>query len=80
MTYYLLLNGDDEKDAMYDTNILGEDSFKVFYPSLGFNILNKIINEKPELLEEIKIIDDHKNPHTITEFLDIVEKLRIKKA
>tara|TARA_Y100001938_G_scaffold144821_1_gene220239 strand:- start:331 stop:573 length:243 start_codon:yes stop_codon:yes gene_type:complete len=80
MTYYLLLNGDDEKDAMYDTNILGEDSFGVFYPSLGFNILNKIINEKPELLEEIKIIDDHKNPHTITEFLDIVEKLRIKKA
>ena len=80
MTYYLLLNGDDEKDAMYDTNILGEDSFGVFYPSLGFNILNKIINQKPELLEEIKIIDDHKNPHTITEFLDIVEKLRIKKA
>ena len=80
MTYYLLLNGDDEKDVMFDTNILGEESFGVFYPSLGFNILNKIINQKPELLEDIKIIDDHKKSHTITEFLDIVEKLRIKKA
>ena len=34
MTYYLLLDGDTEKDAMYDTNILGEESFKVFYPSV----------------------------------------------
>ena len=46
MRYYLLLEGDNESDVHFETNILGEESFKVFYPSLGFNILNKIINQK----------------------------------
>ena len=80
MTYYLLLNGDTEKDVIFDTNVLGEESFGVFSPSQGFGLLHKIINDKPELLDEIRIIDDHKKPHTITEFLDNLDKLRIKKA
>ena len=80
MTYYLLLKGDTEKDVMYETNVLGEESFEVFYPSIGFILMNKIINQRPELLEDIKILDDHKTPHTITEFLDKLDKWRIKKA
>ena len=27
MTYYLLLKGDTEKDVIFDTNVLGEESF-----------------------------------------------------
>ena len=46
MTYYLLLQGDTEKDVFYETNVLGEESFEKFYPSIGFTVLNKIINEK----------------------------------
>ena len=80
MTYYLLLKGDTEKDVMFETNVLGEESFGVFYQSIGFIQMNKIINEKPELLEDIKILDDHKTSHTITEFLDKLEKWRIKRA
>jgi|TARA_R110000744_G_scaffold310295_1_gene417994 prephenate dehydrogenase len=80
MTYYLLLKGDTEKDVIYETNVLGEESFEVFYPSMGFNMLHKIINQKPELLEDIRILDDHKTSHTITEFLDKLDKWRIKKA
>ena len=80
MTYYLLLKGDTEKDVMFETNVLGEESFGVFYPSIGFNIMSKIINDRPVLLEDIKILDDHKTSHTITEFLDKLEKWRIKKA
>ena len=80
MTYYLLLKGDTEKDVMFETNVLGEESFGVFYPSIGFILMNKIVNERPELLEDIKILDDHKTSHTITEFLDKLEKWRIKKA
>jgi prephenate dehydrogenase len=80
MTYYLLLKGDTEKDAMFETNVLGEESFGVFYPSIGFNIMSRIINDRPELLEDIKILDDHKTSHTITEFLDKLEKWRIKRA
>ncbi len=78
MTYYLLLEGDTEEDALYDTNILGEESFGTFYPSIGFIMLNRIINEKPELLESIQILDDHKNSYTLTNFLDELEQWKIK--
>ena len=80
MTYYLLLKGDTEKDAMYETNVLGEESFEVFYPSIGFILMNKIINERPELIEGIEILDEQRIPYTITEFLDKLEKWKIKKA
>jgi hypothetical protein len=78
MTYYLLLENDTEEDALYDTNILGEESFGTFYPSVGFMMLNRIINEKPELLESIQILDDHKNSYTLTNFLDELEQWKIK--
>ena len=78
MTYYLLLDGDTEEDALYDTNILGEESFGTFYPSIGFIMLNRIINDKPELLESIQILDDHKNSYTLTKFLDELEQWKIK--
>ena len=80
MIYYLLLGGDTEKDLLNETNILGEESFKVFYPSLGFNMFHKIINTKPELLESISIKDETNKSYTITEFLDLFNKWRIKKA
>ena len=82
MTYYLLLKGDTEKDVIFETNVLGEESFGVFYPSIGLGLLNKIIQdvEDDALLEDIRILDDHKTSHSITEFLDKLEKWRIKKA
>ena len=80
MTYYLLLEGDSEKDAYYDSNVLGEESFGVFYPSIGFKMLNMIVNQRPEYMEDLRILDEQKKYYSITEFLDIVEKLRVKKA
>ena len=80
MTYYLLLSGDSEKDAIYETNALGEESFETFYPSVGFMILHRIINQQPELLESLRILDEQKTPYTITEFLDKLEKWKIKKS
>ena len=78
MTYYLLLSGDNESDTMFDSNILGEESFKVFYPSLGFSLLNRIIHKEPELLEQVKIKDEQNKSYSITEFLDKLEKWKIK--
>ena len=46
MTYYLLLDGDSERDTLYDTNVLGEESFGTFYVSMGFSLLQKILNER----------------------------------
>ena len=78
MTYYLLLEGDTEKDAYYDTNVLGEESFGMFYTGQGMVALTNIVNKKPELLETIKILDDTKKSYTLTQFMDILSKLKIK--
>ena len=78
MTYYLLLNGDSEKDTLYDTNVLGEESFGTFYTGQGIVALNNIVNKNPELLETIKILDDYKKSYTLTEFFDILSKLKVK--
>ena len=77
MTYYLLLNGDSEKDSIYETNVLGEESFGKFYTGQGMKAFHNIVNNKPELLEDITILDDHKKQYTITEFMDILSKLKI---
>ena len=41
MTYYLLLDGDSEQDTLYDTNVLGEESFGTFYVSMGFSLFER---------------------------------------
>ena len=78
MTYYLLLEGDTEKDAYYDSNVLGEESFGMFYTGQGMLALTNIVNKKPELLETLKILDETKKSYTLTEFMDILSKLKIK--
>ena len=78
MTYYLLLKGDTEKDVIYETNVLGEESFEIFYPSVGFMILQRILKDKPEIIETIKILDEKKNPYTIEEFVNKLEQWKIK--
>ena len=80
MTYYLLLKGDTEKDVFYETNVLGEESFEMFYPSIGFIILNRLVNDRPEVLETAKILDEQKNTYTITEFVDKLAQWKIKKS
>ena len=80
MTYYLLLGGDSEKDVYFDSNILGEESFEMFYPEKGLVALKNIVNNQPELIESIQIFDDHKKKYTITEFLDKLESWKVKKS
>jgi hypothetical protein len=78
MTYYLLLSEDTEKDVYFDSNVLGEESFGTFYIGQGLVALNNIVNQKPELLETIKILDDTKKSYTLTEFMDIISKFSTK--
>ena len=49
MTYYLLLDGDTEKEAYFSSNIIGEESFGVFYPEQGMDVLMKMANNKSEV-------------------------------
>ena len=78
MTYYLLLSGDSEKDSIYETNVLGEESFETFYPSVGFMILQRILNQRLEIIETIEILDEKKNPYTIEQFVNKLEQWKIK--
>ena len=78
MTYYLLLEGDSEKDVYFDSNVLGEESFGMFYTGQGMVALTNIVNKKPELIETIKILDETKKSYTLTKFFDILSKLKIK--
>jgi hypothetical protein len=79
MTYYLLLNDDNENDTMFDSNILGEESFGKFYPEKGFYGLLNINSSKPELLESIVIKKETGDSVTVEEFLDLIGSLKIQK-
>lgn len=74
MTFYILLPKDNEIDTLNDSNILGEISFKKFKPNDGFKVLNKIVNDSPDLIESVRILDHTGKKYSIDEFLDIVEK------
>ena len=77
MTFYLLLSGDGEKDVIYDTNVLGEESFGTFYTGNGFKALNNIVSRQPKLLERVTILDEKKNQYSVEEFLDLIQKWKI---
>ena len=77
MTFYLLLSCDDEKDVIYDTNVLGEESFGTFYTGNGFKALNNIVSRQPKLLERVTILDEKKNQYSVEEFLDLIQKWKI---
>ena len=53
MQYYILLPGDTEQDAMLETNLLGEASFKTFYSGRGLTALMKMIDRAPEMLATV---------------------------
>jgi hypothetical protein len=78
MTYYLYLPGDDLTSELSPNNILGESSFKSFYPEVGFKALNNIITKHPDIVEHLKIVDAKNIHYTIEEFLDIISKLNIQ--
>ena len=76
MMYYVFFNNEKPSD-LWDDNMLGDESFGKFYIGNGFVALNNIINNEPELLENIKIKNEQGESYTITEFLDKIQKLKI---
>ena len=78
MTFYMLMNGDTEKDTINSTNTLGEISFNTFHTEDGFKILMNIVENYPEKLEEVSIFDYKMRDYTIEEFLDKIKGLKVK--
>jgi len=78
MQYYILMPGDDEKDAWLESNLLGDKSFNVFWAGQGFKTLQRIMMEDPEALSSITIKSENGRSLTITEFLDDIEGLQVR--
>tara|TARA_R110000851_G_scaffold298260_1_gene453745 strand:+ start:3430 stop:3672 length:243 start_codon:yes stop_codon:yes gene_type:complete len=78
MVYYILYPGDTEEDLINDINQLGEQSFKVFWASTGFNMLQNAIKKNLDIIEHFIIKDDKGNLYSIEEFLDKIKKLQIR--
>ena len=73
MTYYLQFGIDN------DPIIMGEESFDVFWADQGFDILNKIVDYGDAMeLNIIHIKTDQNEELTINEFLDKIEKLKVR--
>ena len=79
MTYYLLLEGDSEKDVYFDSNVLGEESFDKFYPEKGFWALMNMKDRKPELLEMVTVKKETGEVISLDQFIDIISTLKIQK-
>jgi len=77
MTYYIILEGENTEVCQYDSGILGETTKKMFYPNKGFTRFTKIVNEHPEFLEGMKILDDNNKSYTPNQFLKKIENLKI---
>ena len=80
MTFFLMHKFESKENLMYSSNILGEESLGTFYPEQGWVALHNMMNNHAEMLENYIILDEKGKKYTMTEFLDVVEKLKIKRA
>jgi hypothetical protein len=79
MTYYIMFPDDTEKEAQFDSNLLGENTgFGVFWAGLGLKILMTMVDKKPELLPDVKIKTDKGNIITVEEFLTEIKGLKVR--
>jgi hypothetical protein len=75
--YFILLPGDTEEAVFLETHLIGESSFTSFYAGTGFKVLKKIIENKPELMPDVRIISDENKRFSVEEFLEILKSFRI---
>lgn len=78
MQYYILMPGDTEKDALNETNLLGDASFGNFWGGSGLRVLMWMVDNEPDALLEVKIKTDQGKTLTVTEFLDQINKLKVR--
>ena len=78
MQFFILPSGYEQHDLMNENYLLGEQSFKVFWAGTGFNRFQKIIEQAPDVLEHIVILDDKGKDYSVEEFLDKIKKLQIR--
>ena len=78
MTYFIIHKNESKENLMFSTNILGEESLGKFYPEQGWVALNNMMNISPESIENYTILDEKGKVYSVEEFLDVIEKLKIR--
>ena len=76
-TYYILLPDDGKNELMFDSNVLGTESFGKFYAARGMLSVQTLVDNHPEKLTEITIVTDTGVKFTITEFLDKLNDFKV---
>tara|TARA_R110002051_G_scaffold103482_1_gene175301 strand:- start:362 stop:604 length:243 start_codon:yes stop_codon:yes gene_type:complete len=76
--YFIKILDDDKQDLMNEKYLLGEQSFKVFWAGTGFESLQSMIKEAPELLESISVMTDTGIFYSVEEFLDKIKTLQVR--
>lgn len=70
--------GDNVESAMFESNLLGEASFKVFWAAQGLKALMKMVDQKPEMLEAVTIKTEKGESISVEQFLESIQNLSVR--
>ena len=74
MQYFIL-----HKDQPDGHLLIGEDNgFGVFWADQGLRALMNIVDKEPEKLTKVQIKNEHNHTMSISEFLEKIEKLKVR--
>jgi len=78
MQYFILFPEDREKEALFESNLLGEKSFNVFWGGRGLIKLMTMVDKTPELLPLVRIKNDKGKEYEVLEFLEEIGGLKVR--
>ena len=70
--------GDTNESAVFESNLLGESSFKVFWASQGLKALMKMVDQAPEMLEAVTIKTEKGESISVEQFLERIQNLSVR--
>ena len=78
MKYYIMMPGDNAESSMFESNLLGEASFKVFWAAQGLKALIKMVDQAPEMLETVTIKTEKGESISVEQFLERIQNLSVR--
>ena len=78
MKYYIMMPGDNAESTMFESNLLGEASFKVFWAAQGLKALMKMVDQAPEMLETVTIRTEKGESISVEQFLERIQNLSVR--
>ena len=78
MKYYIMMPGDNAESTMFESNLLGEASFKVFWAAQGLKALMKMVDQAPEMLETVTIRTERGESISVEQFLERIQNLSVR--